>query len=158
MAGQIASRVAPRVHFYRFKLALITQLPESAVKPFGSFPQTKLFGSQAPSDPLCQHFELSLTIRYAEVIGKPSNNRTQVRYDLFQIDRRVASGDSPYFVLKLSNLLALDPGVTRMDLNSEIVSARKTMDDLALLVIDGKEKRPFQIVPRHVKCIMCCAL
>ena len=158
MAGQIASRVAPRVHFYRFKLALITQLPESAVKPFGSFPQTKLFGSQAPSDPLCQHFELSLTIRYAEVIGKASNNRTQIRYDLFQIDWRVASGDSPYFVLKLSNLLALDPGVTRMDLNSEIVYARKTMDDMALLFIDGEEKSPFQIVPCHVKCIMCCAL
>ena len=138
MAGQIASRVAPRVHFYRFKLALITQLPESAVKPLGSFPQTKLFGSQAPSDPLCQHFELFLTIRYAEVIGKSSNNRTQISYDLLQIDRRVASGDPPYFVLKLSNLLALDPGVTRMDLNSEIVYARKTMDDMALLFIDGE--------------------
>ena len=128
MAGQIAGRVAPRVHFYRFKLALITQLPESAVKPFGSFPQTKLFGSQAPSDPLCQHFELSLTIRYAEVIGKASNNRTQIRYDLFQIDRRVASGDSPYFVLIwLSTSLKCMPEPTsnlflRSGLNERLVA------------------------------------
>ena len=86
------------------------------MEPLGPFPQTKLLGSQAPPDPLCQRFELFLTIRYTKVIGKPSNNRIQINYDLLQVDRRITSGDSPHFGLELSNLLALDPGVTRMDL------------------------------------------
>jgi hypothetical protein len=72
MFGQRTGGVAPRFHFYGIKLALIAQLSKSAVKPFGSFPQAKLFGSQAPPDPLHQRSVLFLTVRDPEVVGKAS--------------------------------------------------------------------------------------
>ena len=129
--------VAPRVHFNTFKLPGVAQLSESAVKPFGSFPQAKLFGSQVSPDPLRQRSELFLTIRDPEVVGKASDNQIQVGYDLLQIDRGVSPGDSFHLVLELANFLSLDPRVAGVDRYSEIVNALKAMDDMALLFVDG---------------------